>query len=187
MTRQVKKKIDVRIIIDTRERNLDYIKDLKFDKDYGADKIKILDYKIETVKCLSTPTSTGDITIQYRFEGETTWKKTKLSIERKFDSDIFSTLYSSYKRFTNELNRADKYDLDFYIVHNWSFNDIKAHILRLQKMNKMSYKTQPYYVFLDRYLEISNKVAVVQCDDDFALVVRRIIKKFIKDKKLQYL
>ena len=183
MIRVAKKKIEIKLIYDTREKNPLKI---KLDKDFKSDKIKICEVQTKCFKALGCKTSTGDIGIEYKLDENSRWKKTKLSIELKRNSDIFSTLYSSIKRFNRELKRVDDYGLDFYILHNWSFDDIKAHIVKLQNMRKLGYNTQPFIVFLNNYLQIAQKYAIICCGNNFEMIVRRIIKNYIIKNKLQY-
>ena len=183
MVRKLKRKIEVKIILDSREKTPPKI---KLDKKFGSDKIMICEVEQKCFKALGCKTSTGDLGIEVRFEGETKWRKTKLSIELKRQSDIVGTLYSSFKRFKNELIRADENSLDFWILHNWTFDDVQEHIKKLQAMRKMSYKTQPYYTFLNNYLDVAKQYGVVCCSDNFESTIRRIIKKHIVENKLQY-
>jgi hypothetical protein len=175
----IKKHIDVILQIDTREKRLDYIKDFKFDKSYGTDRIKISGYEIVTIK-------TGDIGFKFSLDGGETFNNSNLRIEIKQNEDIFNTLYSSWVRFKKELLRVIDEKLIFYIVCNWGFTDIKGHIKKLQLMKKMSYKTQPFKTFEDRYIDVVEKVPIIQTDN-IGETIRRIIKKHIVKNKLQYL
>jgi len=186
LARNLKQNIEIKIILDSRERDETLLKTIKMDKSFKSDKIKICQIEKKCFKALGVKTSTGDLGIEYRFEGETRWKKTKLSIELKRDADIFSTLYSNIKRFRKELDRSDKYDLDFYILHNWTFNQIKEHIVKLQKKKRIGYKSQPFLTFLNNYLDVTKRCAVVNCGDNFEETIRRIIKIHILKNKLQY-
>ena len=53
-------------------------------------------------------------------------------------------------------------------------------------MRKMSYKTQPYLTFLNNYLNVARKYGVVCCGNNFESTIRRVIKKHIAEKRLQY-
>jgi hypothetical protein len=184
-TRKKKQNIDIRIILDTREKDVSLMNKIKIDKDYCKDKIKISDIKIDTVKPLGVITSTGDLTIEYKTD-DNIWKKTKLSIELKRGSDIFTTLFSNKKRFKNELERAKLYDLDFVVLHDWTFDDVKNHIKQLQGMRKIGYKSNPFLTYIENYLELSKDTTFICCGNNFEETIRRIIKKHIKNNKLQY-
>lgn len=180
-----KQEIEVKIIIDTREKDRTLEKTFTIDKRMGKDKIKIVGIERKCFKALGCKTSTGDLGVEYRLKGEKRWRKTKLSVELKRKSDIFSTLYSNMKRFNRELDRAENNELDFYILHDWNFTDIKTHISFLQRSKRLGYNTQPFFTFLNNYLTISKKYPII-CTDNFQETIRRIIKKHIKDYKLQY-
>jgi len=186
MARALKKKIEVKYVLDSREQNEALLKTLKLNKTFGSDKIKICEIEKKCFKALGCKTSTGDIGIEIRFEGEEIWRKTKLSIELKRNGDIFNTLFSSMKRFNNELLRSEEYGLDFYILHNWTFDDVKSQILKLQKARKIGYKTQPYLTFLNNYINVSKRVPLICCSNNFEETIRRVTKKFILENRLQY-
>ena len=186
MVRKLKRQLEVKIILDSREQDETLLTSIKLDKKYGSDKIKICEIEKKCFKALGCKTSTGDLGIEVRFEGEVKWRKTKLSIELKRRSDIVNTLYSSFKRFKNELARADENNLDFWILHDFGFNEVQEHIKKLQVMRKMSYKTQPYYTYLENYLNVARQYGLVCCSDNFESTIRRIIKKHIVENKLQY-
>ena len=77
MTRRLKRKIEVKIILDSREKDETLLKTMKLDNRYGSDKIKICEIEKKCFKALGCNKSTGDLGIEVRFEGETIWKKTK--------------------------------------------------------------------------------------------------------------
>ena len=80
---------------------------------------------------------TADIEVWIKNSLEGEYKQLPLLIENKINADIFSTLTSNFKRFQSELDRAENVKL--YILHNWSFEDVKRHIEDLKKMRKMGY------------------------------------------------
>ena len=181
-----KSNIDVSIKIDSREQITTLLKTLKIDKDYSSDGIKICEVVQSCVKPLGCAVSTGDITIQVRKENQKMFEPTKFCVENKRNGDLVSTLYSDMKRFSEEIKRAKDAELDFIILHNWTFDDVKKHIQKLQGMGKMGYNTQPYLTFLNNYLMLSQKVNIVCCGNDWEETIRRLIKIHIKQNKLQY-
>lgn len=187
-----KNNILVKIIVDSREKDNKWLEKFKFDKKYSSEKIKIMDYETRTpFKCLDSDgnlvkTSTGDIGIEYSLDEGITWFKTNLSIELKKDSDFTTTLYSSWKRFTAEIERVREYGLDFYLVYNQSTKQIHEHFDKLKSMKKISYYSSPEKVIYDRMLELGDLNITMIYTHEIYEVVKRIIKHHIKKNKLQY-
>lgn len=187
-----KNNILVKIIVDSREQDLSFLDKFKFDKKYSTEKIKIENYEIQTpFKCVDSngkvlKQSTGDIGIEYSLDDGLTWNKTNLSIELKKDSDFSSTLYSSWKRFSKELDRVKEHELDFYIVYNQSTSKMHEHFDKLKSMKRIPYYATPHKVIYDRMLEIGDKNITMIYTHEIHEVIKRIIKHHIKKNKLQY-
>jgi hypothetical protein len=186
-----KKNIIVKLIVDSREQDLSYLDKFEFNKKFGTDKIKIEGYEIRTpFKCLDKDgneikTSTGDIGIEYSFDGET-WYKTNLSIELKKDSDFSTTLYSNWKRFSNEIERVKEYGLDFYIVYNQSTRQMKECFDKLKHMKRIPFYAKPEKVIYDRMIELQDDGVKMIYTHEIEEVIKRIIKNYIKKNKIQY-
>jgi hypothetical protein len=190
---QIKKSnIRIKIICDSREKQLDWIeKHFKFDKKYLSDKMMIEGYEIHTpFKCLDKngekiKTSTGDCGIIYSIDEGETWNDANLAIELKRDSDMNSTLYSSWKRFSSELDRAEEHGLDFYIVYNQSTREMLDHFAKLKVMKRIKFYEKPESTYYDRLIDIAKRVPVIYTHE-IHVVVRRIIKNYVKQQRLQY-
>lgn len=188
----MKKPALIRIVIDSREQDLSWVNKFKFDKKFSSEKIKILDYIVcNPFKCLDCDgkkikTSIGDIGYQYSLDGGITWCDTNLSIELKKGEDFSSTLYSSYKRFEQELKRAIEYKLDFYIVYNQSTKEMHEHFNKLKYMKKINMYSNPHKVIYDRMLEICDLKIPLIYTHEIHEVIKRIIKYHIKKYKIQY-
>lgn len=187
-----KSNILVKLIIDSREQDLSFLDKFKFDKKYSAEKIKIDGYDIHyPMKCLDKEnneikTSTGDISIMFSLDEGLTWNKTNLSIELKKDSDFSSTIYSNWKRFSDEINRAKEYGLDFYIVYNQSTRQMHEHFDKLKSMKKIPYYATPHKVIYDRMLELGDLNITMIYSHEIHEIIKRIVKHHIKKNKLQY-
>lgn len=187
-----KQNILVNLLVDSREKDLSFLDKFKFDKKYSSEKIKIEEYKMcYPMKCLDKNMneiniSTGDISIEYSLDDGLTWNKTNLSIELKKDSDFSSTLYSNWKRFSNELDRVKEHGLDFYIIYNQSTSKMHEHFDKLKSMKRIPYYATPHKVIYDRMLEIEDKNITMIYTHEIHEVIKRIIKHHIKKNKLQY-
>lgn len=181
-----KHNIEVKIVIDSKEKITDWLDDFEFDKTYKSDKVMISSYEQRCVKPLGCSVSTSDLTIEYRLEGNKEWQKTKLATEIKRKGDLVNTLYSNMKRFKEELKRAEEAELEFYFLHDWDFEDARNHIKKLQAMKKMGYNTRPEITFESNYIHVSKRANCICCGRYFADAIRRIIKDFIKENRLQY-
>lgn len=187
-----KQNILVKLIIDSREQDLSFLDKFKFDKKYSTEKIKIEGYEIQKpFKCLDSngeivKTSTADIGIEYSLDEGITWKKTNLAIELKKDSDFSSTIYSSWKRFSEEIKRAKEYELDFYLVYNQSTRQMHEHFDKLKSMKRIPYSASPQKVIYDRMLELGDLNVTMIYTHEIHEVLKRIIKYHIKKNKLQY-
>lgn len=174
MPRQAKKPFYVKLLVDDREKN-NWANKIKLDKQLGNDKVWIKEIETKRLK-------TGDTEVWIKRDLDGEYEKIPLLIENKVGSDIFSTIVSNWARFKDELKRADGQVL--YIIHNWSFNDIKTQIKSLQKMRRIGYKTNYFKVFIDRYLEINENAILIYCEEEnYNELIRRIIKKYLKKVK----
>lgn len=182
----------VRLLIDSREKDLSFVDKFKFDKKYSSEKIKIEGYRIcYPMKCFDknmneVSISTGDISIEYSLDEGVTWKKTNLAIELKKGSDFSSTIYSNWKRFSEEIKRTKEYELDFYLVYNQSTRQMHEHFDKLKSMRKILYSASPQKVIYDRMLELGDLNITMIYTHEIHEVIKRIIKHHIKKNKLQY-
>lgn len=187
---KVKKNVIVKIIVDSREKDNGWLEKFEFNKRFGSDKIKIEGYEVKTFKCLDCngdeiKTSTGDIGIEFSFDGET-WQKTNLAIELKRDSDFSTTLYSNWKRFSNEIERAKTHGLDFYVVYNQSSRKMMEDFERLKYMKRIPFYAKPHKVVYDKMIEMVDGGVKLIYTHQIEEVVKRIIKNYIKKNKIQY-
>lgn len=186
-----KREIYIKLIIDSREQNNDWLKAFKFDKKMKKDKVQFLTHeKVEPFKCLDSDgkkvkTSTGDVGIQYSFDMKT-WFDTNLSIELKKDEDFSSTLYSSWKRFSAEIERSKAYGLDFYVVYSQTTRQMHQQFTKLKYMNKISYAQQPEKVVYHRMIDLVDNNVKLLHSHEIHEIVKRIVKHYIKKNKLQY-
>lgn len=186
-----KKSIIIKLIVDSREQDLKYLEKFEFNKKFGSDKIKIESYEIRTpFKCLDKngkdiKTSTGDIGIEYSFDG-IEWFKTNLSIELKKDADFSTTLYSNWKRFSNEIERAKEYGLDFYIIYSQSSKQMLENFEKLKYMKRIPFYAKPEKIIYDRMIELLDNGVKIIYTHQIEEVIKRIIKNYIKKNKLQY-
>lgn len=182
----MKNKILIKVIIDSREKNIDWIKKFKFDKKFSSEKIKIENYEIKKpFKCSDSKgntikTSTGDVGIMYSIDDGKTWCNTNLSIELKKGSDFTTTLYSNWSRFTKEIKRAIDYNLDFYIVYNQSTRQMHEHFEKLKSFKRISFHSQHHKIIYDRMLELADDNITLFYTHEIHEVVKRIIKHHIK-------
>lgn len=187
-----KSNILVKLIIDSREKEISWLKRFKFDKKYSSEKIMIEGYEIHTpFKCLDgegnkVKMSTADIGIMFSTDEGETWKETNLAIELKRDSDMSSTIYSNWDRFCSEVQRSKDYELDFYIVFNQSTKSMLEHFAKLKAMRKISVMSKPEKVYYDRYIELCDMNVKMIYTHDIPEVIKRIVKNYIKKNKLQY-
>lgn len=191
MARQSKQEIYIKILVDSREKDLSWLDKFKFDKKISNEKIQIIGYELrEPFKALSNqgkkiPTSTGDVGISYSFDQDT-WYDTTLSIELKKGEDFTTTLYSNWTRFKKEIERAKEYGLDFYLVYNQSTSKMYEHFDKLKTLRRIPYSVQAHKVVYDRMLELMDNNIPLFYTHEIHEVVKRIIKHYVKKHKLQY-
>ncbi|MGL4999921.1 MAG: hypothetical protein ACRC5T_13240, partial [Cetobacterium sp.] len=182
----------VKLVVDSREKDLTYLEKFKFDKKYSSEKIKIVGYEIHTpMKCcdkdgIDIKTSTGDVSIVFSLDDGLTWNKSNLSIELKKGSDFTSTLYSNWKRFICEIDRSIEHSLDFYLVYSQSTRQMEEHFDKLKSMKRIPYYTNPHKVVYDRMLELGDMGITMIYTHEIHEVVKRVVKHHIKKNKLQY-
>lgn len=168
----------VKVKIDDREKNKLH-EEIILDKRIGKDGICICEKEICRLY-------TGDINFQIKTIKDGEWKDICLVIENKYKSDLFSTLTTTepYGRFKKELQRVKEYKLDMYLIHNYDFKDIKNGIIYLKNKGILGESIEYYTIFLERYIEITNQIKVIQCpEEEYGNLVRRIIKNYIKKFK----
>ncbi|MGL5962631.1 MAG: hypothetical protein ACRCZ0_11880 [Cetobacterium sp.] len=187
-----KQQVLVKLVVDSREQDNSWLDKFKFDKKFSTEKIKIDSYEVKTpFKCndfdgKAIKTSTGDVGYEYSFDNGETWNKSNLSIELKKDEDFSSTLFSSYTRFSKEIERTKEYGLDFYIVYNQSTRQMKEHFDKLKSMRRVSYYSNPEKVVYDRMIELSDLNIPLLYTHEIHELVKRLIKHHIKKYKIQY-
>lgn len=185
-----KNNIEVKVIIDTRERDISYLKDL-LDVRIKKDGIKLKESEVKTCKPDGCKLSTGDITIEYRIkDSDEEWIKTKLCIELKKGGDNFSSIYlkANRDRLFREIGRAKEYGLDFYYV---ILDDMTETSKKIKKIPKFRNKNVNVTYF-NNYLKLEDELrnngfrSPIISGNDLAWTIKRIIKQHIKEHKLQY-
>ncbi len=184
------RKVDLRIVIDTREKARDYLlPDYLIDNRRNKSGAKIVSIIEGTVRPKGVTKSTGDITLEYRFDGEKEWLKTSIAIEIKRSSDLFGTLYSNKKRFREELKRADEAGLDFWIIHDHDFTTHKKYVDSL--MAKGLTRKGGFEAFGEAYLELveeGRKIVVVSdSKKGTAIAIRRVLKRHWNKYRKNYI
>lgn len=176
---QKKNNIQLRVIIDTREQDVAYVKKILNSK-VDSTGILLNDFKIDTCKPLGKDKSVGDITYQYTLDGEK-WYDTNLCIEIKKGMDLFQTLWSNGKRFKEEIKRTD--GLDFYIIHDWTMYEVVNGIKELILKKFIRNNSNAVEGFLGSYLKLCKDHTVI-CSgsnkNDLSKLIRRIIKEHFK-------
>ena len=196
MARAKKKNIAIKIIVDTREQDVSYIKDC-LDSRIGKDGIKIESYEIATVKPLDVntgepcKTSTGDITIMYREKDtDNEWKLSNLAVELKKNLDILSSLLnaSNRERLQAECLRAKEYGLDFYFITTNSLDDTIKQIAKVPKLRATNCEVTHFEQLCDynKLLADSGHNPIIVSGKSLAWSIRRVIKRHVKENKLQY-
>ena len=186
-----KKRVDIEvlIIVDSREVDLSYVKPL-VESEPTKDGIEFVGYRIEAVKPKGCKYSTGDLTILYRKKGTEEWLETNLAIELKKGLDMFSSIYTKKNRdnLYLEIDRASAYGLDFYFLITDHVADISKKVNNLPLLKGKHAES----VYFKELLKLNKKLtqegfdAVITTGDDLAFCIKRIIKKHIADKKLNY-
>lgn len=183
------KDIDIRVIVDTREQKIDYIKYIKLDQRRNKDRTKI----IEVVQRCCTPSgcskSTGDITYEYSLDGGVTWTIAAFSIELKKGNDILSSIYTkaNFERLKKEIDRASKSNISFWFLVTDSLYQTRKSIVKLRKLSK---NADIIYFSklkeLNKYLNKSGFDGIIttgRSAETLGWTIRRLIKDNIKKIK----
>lgn len=181
--------LNVMLVVDSREKTTDYIKDI-IDKRRSSDGIKIVDYKVEAVKPLGCKTSTSDITIEFQFDGEEEWFKTKFAVELKKGTDIYQSLSTkaSKERLFNELDRSKEAECDFYFLVTDDVETINKLIKKIPKFRNTNADITHFDNFMklqEKLLELGYTGVIATGKNELGYVIRRLIKYHIKKFKLQ--
>lgn len=192
MARAVKSPIDIKVVIDTREQNVEYTKDI-LDKRRGSDGIKLTEIEVKTCKPNGMKVSSGDVTFEYReAESNGEWIESKFVLEIKKGTDILTTLFTkeSRERFYRELDRIKEEDLDFYMISTDDCETITKAIKKIPKFRNTSTEITHFENFMnlqDKLLEMNFRGVIISGKNDLGWVVRRLIKRHVIKNKLQYL
>lgn len=181
--------IDILIIVDSREKDISYLKPI-ITSEPTKDDISFTGYRIEAVKPKGCKYSTGDLTILYKRKGADEWLETNLAIELKKGLDVFSSIYTKENRdnLYLEIDRASAYGLDFYFLITDHFTDISKKVNNLPLL-KGKHAESVYFkelIKLNKKLTQEGFDGIITTGDDLAFCIKRIIKKHIADKKLNY-
>ena len=181
--------VEVLCVIDSRENDLSYIQPL-LDSEPTKDGISFVGHRIEAVKPKGSKYSTGDLTILYRKKGTEEWLESNLSIELKKGLDSFSSIYTAENRdrLYTEIDRASAYGLDFYFLITDHFTDISKKVNNLPLL-KGKHAESVYFkelVKLNKKLTQEGFDGIITTGNDLAFCIKRIIKKHIAEKKLNY-
>lgn len=180
-----KKVIECLLIIDSREQDTYYLKDV-LDKDdtIGSDKIIIKNSIVECVKPLDCKVSTGDIGLKWRYQGEIEWNDTKLAIELKKGLDMATSIMvkDNFNRLCKEVERARESDLDFYFLHTHNFTEIEKELKRLKKFKDSNIEVIYFESLLkfDKILRENGYSTICTGKENLGLAIRRIVKNYIK-------
>lgn len=178
--------IDIKIIYDTREKDLKFLDTIEIDKRRRKDGTKIIEIEQKTVKPRGVAKSTGDITYEYRIE-DGKWIKSNLAIEIKKSLDIFQSTYlkASYDRLIREVTRAKEGGLDFYFICD---SDITLIVNKIKKLENIKSNRVPYnahITFINKFLKLNKDMAKlgfvegVLVSSDLGLLIRRLVKNNI--------
>lgn len=196
MARKTKHDIEVKLIFDTREKDVDYTK-LLLDKRIGSDGVKFVEIERATVKPLNVNTnlpckiSTGDITFMYREKDtQEEWRLTNFCCEIKKNSDMFQSLYmkTNRDRLLLEIQRSYDYGLQLYFVSTEDLTTLSKTIHKIPKFRLTAVENTHF----EQFMQLQDKLkecgynGVIVSGTDLAWVVRRCIKHYIKKNKIQY-
>ena len=180
---------DIKVIFDTRERDLSYIGEV--DSRRRKDGTKIIEIERKTCTPLGCKKSTADITFEYRVDsGE--WIKTPFAIEIKKGQDLVSSISSKpkYDRLIREMQRVKEANLDFYFVCDTDIGELVKELKKLENNPRNKIRRGTYITFVDKYFKFNNELVAFGCIEgilicgDLWFLIRRLIKKHIKEKKL---
>ena len=191
MARAVKKDILVKYVIDSREKDISYTKDL-LDQRISKDGIKFVEIETKAVKPNGCKVSTGDITIEIKAKDDenSEWKETTFCLELKKKNDIFGSLYTadSRNRLFAEIDRCKEYGLELYFICTDDFGDINKIIQKIPKFRNSNVHNTHFenVMKLQEKLLYSGYQGILTSGSDLAWLIRRLAKYYIKKNKLQY-
>ena len=190
MARAVKKDIECIWLIDSREKNTAYVKDL-IDSRVSKDGIKFIGHEVVTFKPNGCDISTGDCGFKYREKGtDNEWIETTFCCEIKRGTDAFSSLHlaDNRRRIQEELNRAKEYGLDFYFIVTDDFESINKAILKIPKFRNTNTHNTNFENFmkLQEMLLENGFIGSLVSGNDLPWLIRRLAKRHIIKNKLQY-
>ena len=183
------REIDVKIIYDTREQDVGYIKYIKLDRRRGKDGVKFISCERALCKPHGCTMSTGDVTYAWKLKDDSEWIQSSFSIELKKGMDLFSSLYTkpNFDRLKNEIDRASVAELDFYFVVTDSLYQTRKSLVKLKKVGRNA--DTIYFgklLELDRYLSKNNFNGIIttgRSGDTLGFTIRRLIKASVKKLK----
>lgn len=190
MARAKKKDIEVTWIIDSREQDIKYTKDL-VDSRISKDGIKFVGIETRAVKPNGCKVSTGDVTIVYREkDSNSEWIETSFCLELKKTTDVFSSLYmaNNRDRLFAEIDRAKENELDFYFIVTDDFGSINKAIQKIPKFRN----TNAHNTHFENVMKLQEKLhecgfnGILTSGSDLSWLIRRLAKYHIKKNKLQY-
>lgn len=187
----MKKEIDIKVVYDTREKDISYIRHIKLDKRRGKDGIKFISCERAICKPLDCVISTGDITYAWKLKDDSEWTQSPFSIEIKKGMDLFSSLYSksNFDRLKREIDRAEASKIGFYFLVTDSIYQTRK---GLEKVKKVGRNADTIYfgklLELNKYLTNSGFDSIIttgKSKDTLAFCIRRLIKDSVKKLKLK--
>lgn len=180
---------DIRIIIDTREKDLSYVGEI--DKRRRKDGTKIIEIEQKTCYPKGCKKSTADITFEYRVDrGE--WTKASFGIEIKKRQDMIQSIstVAKYDRLLREAKRAKEADIDFYFICNADIGILVKDLKRLEENPRNKIRRGSHITFIKKYVQFNNdlvdlgyKEGIIVCTDLW-MIVRRLIKNHIEKEKI---
>jgi len=181
--------IDIIIQIDNKEKDLSYVKGIKYDTRRNKDGQKLLSTEMCTVKP-NTKLGTTDVSFKYCFPdlNPDKWIQSSFGIELKKKGDSFSSVYTkaNFDRLKREVDRSIESEVDMYYVVT---DDITVSRKRIERIKRFTDNTSKIYfdnmLKFNEYL-MSNKIPYITCGTDIGWVIRRLIKYHIKKYKLNY-
>lgn len=182
--------IQIRLWIDPKEKDVNYVHEI-LKSEPTKDGIEFFDYIVESVKPLGIKYSTTDLSILYRKKGNKEWIETNLGIEIKKGIDSLSSIYTAENRdrLYFEIDRASAYGMTMYFVITDTIEDIRKKASSLP-MLKDKHADSVYFkelVKLNRKLNSEGFDGVIVSGyDGLAFVLKRIIKMYVQDNKLNY-
>lgn len=188
-----KDRIEYRIVYDTREQSLDYLKYFKADSRVKQDGTKFTELICDTVKPLGCNKSTGDMTYEYSINNSE-FKKSNLCLEIKKKEDLISSLYTkaSYDRLVRELDRAYESGLEFHFIYDWDITKVCDHMKEHEdcyfgrRLVKKRYRANGYVTWLNNWLkfqkELEKRGFEHHCSgNNMFYLVKRLIKNNLKN------